>query len=185
MEEWVPLSGFEGFYEISSIGRIRSLSGFKYGVSKKGKQILRKKLGRTLKLDKKINGAGYFGVCLSINGISYYKDVHRLVAVHFIGPPPLKNSQVNHIDGNRLNNHAENLEWVTPSENIQHAKARGARFGKSQPGSKNPKAKLDEVKVSKILLSKKTIRWLANHYKVSRTTILNIKKRKFWRHVKI
>jgi len=65
---------------------------------------------------------GYWRVNVTINGKSYQKPVHRLIATAFI-PNPDNKPQVNHIDGNKQNNSVENLEWVTNSENRKHAVA--------------------------------------------------------------
>lgn len=67
-----------------------------------------------------INGHGYLSVVLSLNGRMYSNSIHRLLAQEFISNPENKPC-VNHIDGNKLNNSLDNLEWVTYSENILHA----------------------------------------------------------------
>lgn len=66
----------------------------------------------------------YLKVSMVIQGKKKYPNVHRLVAEAFI-PNPEKKSQVNHKDCNKLNNHVSNLEWVTPKENMRHAKQNG------------------------------------------------------------
>lgn len=63
---------------------------------------------------------GYLTVMLYTDGDKYTKKVHRLVAQYFLEPDPLRD-QVNHKDGNKLNNHVSNLEWCTRSENTRHA----------------------------------------------------------------
>lgn len=78
----------------------------------------------------------------------FYK-LHRLVAEHFlVNPNPKTHTQVNHIDGNRYNNAASNLEWVTPSNNVKHAFATGLKT--PQHGMTNGAAKLTESDVRKI-----------------------------------
>lgn len=67
-----------------------------------------------------IDNSGYRRVCLSIGKFQYTKKVHRLIAETFINNPDDK-PQVNHIDGDKSNNHVDNLEWSTPSENVSHA----------------------------------------------------------------
>ena len=94
-------------YEVSEDGKIFSL-----------KNNLRKELKHQM------SNAGYFFIGLCKNGKVKNKFIHRLVAQAFI-ENPLNKEQVNHIDGNKLNNHFSNLEWVTPSENIIHAQNSG------------------------------------------------------------
>ena len=74
------------------------------------------------------NSNGYLKVQLSLRGDKKQLLVHRLVALHFI-PNPYEHPYVNHKDGDKTNNHLENLEWVTPSENAQHALETGLRNG--------------------------------------------------------
>lgn len=182
-EIWKPIPGFEGIYEASSLGRIRSLDRksifyCKTPITKIRRKKRVDKFGRIIKTDKKINGAGYFGVCLCVNGKTFYRDVHRLVAEAFLGTT--KKLQVNHKDGNRLNNRIENLEWVTAKQNIQHAKNRGSKFGKSCPGELNPRAKLTWKLVRQIRSSNKNVSELSRMYKCSRTNIRYILDNKSW-----
>lgn len=98
-EIWLPIAGYEGIYEVSDLGRVRSL---KFGKSK----ILIP--GKT--------GCGYLFVILCKDSKGKCMTVHRLVASAFI-PNPLNLPQVNHIDENKLNNNVTNLEWCTASYN--------------------------------------------------------------------
>lgn len=75
---------------------------------------------------KQSQNQGYMCVSLQINGKAHRRRVHRLVALAFI-PNPDGKSEVNHIDGNKTNNHVSNLEWCTPSENLIHAYKTGLR----------------------------------------------------------
>lgn len=185
-EAWVRLPPpFNTFYMCSSHGRIKSLDRLMHGKSKMGRHCFRKVRGRILKTENKKNGAGYLGVCLNVDGFQYYRDVHRIVAICFLGPPTQKNMQVNHRDGNRLNNRVENLEWVTPSQNIQHAKARGARFGRPLHGEENPKAKLTSSLVKTIFKSKLLASTLAEKYGVSISTIHKIRQGRAWKNLKL
>lgn len=80
--------------------------------------------GKVLKVDK--NSTGYHRVTLSLDGKAYRKFVHRLVAIHFV-PGMEEGKVVNHKDGDRQNNHKDNLEWVTPSENVLDGWKRGRK----------------------------------------------------------
>lgn len=99
METWKDIEEFEDYYEISNLGRIRS---------KRQKRIIK---GRILK--------GYNDIQLVKANKILHTGVHRLVAKAFI--QNINNKEfVNHKDGNKLNNHVDNLEWVTPQENTNH-----------------------------------------------------------------
>ena len=75
-----------------------------------------------------VNNAGYRRVVLKVNGVSTRHFVHRLVAEQFVtNPDPVNKIQVNHIDGDKANNSAFNLEWVTRSENERHARSTGLK----------------------------------------------------------
>lgn len=110
VEIWKPVAGYEGFYEVSSKGRIRS----KDRTTKNGGGEFVKK-GRVLKLVD--NGNGYLRVELKVNNTSAKKYVHRIVAETFIENPANK-PFINHLDNNPYNNAIENLEWCTPKENF-------------------------------------------------------------------
>jgi hypothetical protein len=132
---WKSIKGYEGIYEVSDSGEIRSLTR-------------KDRLGRTKEGKTKCacdNGTGYLVVNLKANGKSKMKTVHRLVAEAFI-PNPLNLPEVNHKDGDKQNNRVENLEWCSHGENVKHAFNLG--LNKSIKGSLNSNAKLtdDQVK---------------------------------------
>lgn len=123
IEIWLPIKGYEGFYEVSNFGKIRSLDRLvdgRWGVTHRKGRIL------TGGLDKD----GYRLFILSKNGLRKTHKLHRLIAVTFI-ENPYGYSQINHKDGNKQNNRVDNLEWVTPQKNIQHAFTLG--LNKSSP----------------------------------------------------
>lgn len=105
MEEWKSVVGYEGYYEVSSLGNVRS--------------ITRVKKGKVLKPLKRQHG--YLGIQLHGKGGNKrgFKtfSVHRLVAEAFI-PNPNNYPEINHIDENKSNNRVENLEWVTHKQNM-------------------------------------------------------------------
>lgn len=114
-EEWKPISGFEGLYEISSYGRVKS---FKVYPS-----------GKILKPSPDSNG--YLRLSLSKDGKKSDATVHRLVAEAFL-PRIDGKTCVNHIDGDKANNQLDNLEWCTYRENAQHALMTGLYNGISE-----------------------------------------------------
>ncbi|WP_373786512.1 NUMOD4 domain-containing protein [Jeotgalibaca porci] len=109
-EKWMPIKNYEGFYEVSNLGRVRSVD-----------RVVRYKDGRMYKYPSKLikhkaDKRGYLYVGLNKSGKKSSKRVHRLVTETFL-PVRGKNLEVNHIDGNKNNNKLSNLEWVTSSEN--------------------------------------------------------------------
>src|SRR5699024_2384349 len=114
-EIWTPIKDFEGIYEVSNHGRVKSLSR-KINTGRGGYRIL-PEIIKTLKTDKD----GYLETSLSKNGLKKHVSIHRLVAEAFLHNPENK-EQVNHKDGDKKNNHVSNLEWVTAQENQTHKK---------------------------------------------------------------
>ena len=107
MEEvWRPVVGYEGLYEVSSLGNVRSLPNNRHK--------------EPLLLTQAVHWKGYLRVALRKKGERKYKRVHRLVAEAFI-PNPENKPTVNHKDGQRSNNCLDNLEWATMSENKHHS----------------------------------------------------------------
>ena len=120
-ELWVDIKGFEGLYQVSNKGNIKSLARYdKY--YRLGKPIMRHREEKILKF--KTNKYGYYEVCLRKNNKNHHFCVHRLVASNFLLNLESKPT-VNHIDGNKLNNEVYNLEFATVSENTKHAYENG------------------------------------------------------------
>ena len=109
MEEWKSIPGYEGLYEVSSYGRVRSLDRYD------SRNCLRS--GCILK--QKNNGNGYLICSLSKNGIVKNKYIHRLVAEAFI-PNPSNIKDVNHKDEDKTNNIVDNLEWCDHKYNCNY-----------------------------------------------------------------
>lgn len=104
---WKDIQGFNGKYKINEKGEVYSVA-------------------RNIIMAQQLGGNGYYKVGLRKDGTKDRYIVHRLVAEHFI-PNPHNKPQVNHVDGNPLNNNVDNLEWCTPSENSIHAFKTGLR----------------------------------------------------------
>lgn len=116
MEEWKPVQGYEGFYEVSSFGRVRRLERLvKTGIKHSEYRYSR---GGVLKQHQK--RGGYLSVDLSKGSVVKTINVHKLVATAFI-PKPDGKTEVNHKNCDKTDNRVENLEWVTPRENKDHA----------------------------------------------------------------
>lgn len=133
-EIWKDVKGYEGLYQVSNLGRVKSLDAYVNVGIKNVKKALRK--GKYLKAT--VNRCGYFIVELSKNGTRKTTTIHRLVASAFIDNPHNKPC-VNHIDGNKQNNYISNLEWCTHSENIKHAFDNGlkvCKYGKEHHNHK-------------------------------------------------
>ena len=120
MEVWRDIKGYEGIYQISNLGRVRSLN--RKRKDKRGRSITY--CGKILKQTP--NSKGYLRVPLKNGGQKQALFVHRLVALHFVeNPKPTEFDVVNHLDSNYLNNRADNLEWTNAVGNMRHAIAKG------------------------------------------------------------
>lgn len=119
IEEWKDIKGYEGLYQVSSLGQIRSLDILiNIEDSKKDRAYKSRKKGKILK--PFLSNNGYLRVCLCKDRKQTTKAVHRLVAETFLSNPR-ELPQVNHVDGNKSNNCVANLEWCTAQENIKHS----------------------------------------------------------------
>ena len=123
-EIWKDIKGYEGSYQISNLGRVKSL--------------VRLHVKKEVILTNTCDSNGYKMTTLTVNGFELKTSIHRLIAIAFIGNPHNK-PQVNHINGIKTDNRIENLEWATSKENINHAWDTGLtkrRLGKNSPNHK-------------------------------------------------
>lgn len=119
-EIWKDVVGYEGLYQVSSFGRVKSLDRDQCIIANYTRELVKRPVkGVMLKIG--LSSMGYPLVSLSKNGVWITKMVHRLVAIHFI-PNPLNKEEINHKDHNPTNNRINNLEWNTRSENTRHSK---------------------------------------------------------------
>lgn len=134
-ELWKDIKGYEGCYQVSNLGRIKSLD--RMTNNQYGEYFMK---GRILK-NSIIKDKGYCRVSLNNGNGKISKRVHRLVAEAFI-PNPENKPEVNHKDGNKLNNCVSNLEWCTNKENIEHSIRTGLK--KHCNGCSNSSSKFTE-----------------------------------------
>lgn len=108
MEIWKDIKGYEGVYQISNLGRVKSLKF-------KNEKILKPNL----------TTSGYYSVHFMKNRIKKPYTIHRLVARHFLNE--IEKFEVNHIDRNKLNNRYDNLEFISHSDNVKHTYLTGRK----------------------------------------------------------
>lgn len=144
MEKWKQIQGYEGFYEISNFGNVRSIDR----VTNNGKRLK----GKIIKPSKTTNGYLMTRLCRDGRAIAY--QIHRLVAIHFVENPYNK-PIVNHNDGDKTNNRYDNLTWSTSSENTLHAIATGL---------KNEEKRIENVKKAKTKISPEQKQWIKDNY---------------------
>lgn len=169
-EDWRPVVGYEGLYSISNHGRLR-----------RDTATLAYKAGKIIRGHKR--GIGYLAYSLCRDGKEVCRLAHRLVCEAFHGPCPPGN-QCNHLDGNKANNRADNLEWVTPKENVRHAidvLGWNPRFGGAPRGDSHYNVKLSAADIEAILERGGQGRYggptqseLAKEYGVTRMTVYRV-----------
>lgn len=177
-EEWRPIPGFEGFYEASSLGRIRSLDR----VSRSNGQ-LRKFNGRVL--SQGVSPQKYPVVVLSVNGKSTSSRVHNLIASAFYCDKR-PDYVVNHIDGDKSNNRPDNLEWVTHSQNTTFAAMEARRTRKRRslgPRTRTGPLTADDVLDIRRLAKSYRLSEIARHFGLHRNTVTRIVHGRTWRHL--
>lgn len=166
---WNPVKDYEDLYEVSENGLVRS------------------KLNNKLK-SQALNNNGYYRVELYKLNERKRPFVHRLVAECFVkNSDPDKFNTVNHLDGDRLNNKAANLEWTNKSGNQKHAIKMGFTKMPLALGEKNNNSKLSKDQVIQIRLLKnsgKKVSEIASVFNVTTTNIYTICNGRGWKHVK-
>lgn len=176
MEIWKDVVGYEGHYMVSNMGRVKALR--RLLVCNRCKRIYPERL---LKPHLNAN-KGYLQITLTKNPKSWSTTVHRVVADAFV-PKPREGLQVNHKDGNKLNNNADNLEWVTPKDNIRHAWRNG--LFKPRRGEDSSSAKITEKDVLYIRSQRgiKNQKQLGQEFGLNPSVISGIQLRNTWKHI--
>lgn len=174
-EQWRAVPGYEGFYEVSDAGRVRSLDRIKSNGRRSNGRILSTPLS-----------AGYPCLNLCRSGSQVLVRVHRLVAEAFLGPAPDPSETVNHKDFDRTNNRAENLEWLSHADNMRHAHAANRCRREYATGERHACSKLsrlDVLDIRKRAESGASDAELAREFGVTATNVWMIRHRKSWRSV--
>ena len=164
------IKGYENLYEITEDGKVFAME--RIVISGKNNKCIRKyeKKEKPQRLDK----YGYKRVSLCKEGKVKTISVHRLVALNFVEGN--QNLTVNHKDGDKLNNHFSNLEFISASENTKHAHRIGiVPKGVQKVGTENKLSKLSEIQVKEKRKSDLSSRKLGNIYKVHHSVIQGIK----------
>ena len=177
-EQWRPIAGWEGYYEISDLVRVRSLDRIFAINHSETKQWHWHRKGRLLK--PTLNNNGYLIVMLSKHGKKKRYSLHRLIAETFI-PNPGNKPQVNHKNLIKTDCRVSNLEWVNPSENARHAV--GTRGSWVLRGSQRLQSKLTESDVLSIrsrLTAGEKRDSIARSFGVSYECICSIQTGKSW-----
>ena len=160
-EEWKEISGYEGLYFVSDLGRVKN------------------RMGKILKLYTNIHRKNYVQVSLCKNAIHKNFKIYRLVAQAFI-PNKENKPQINHKNGDKSDNTCKNLEWVNQSENTAHA----IKIGLTPKWEKHPSAKLTRKKVLEIrnkFANGTKATDLMKKYKMSQTVIYMIINNQLWK----
>jgi hypothetical protein len=179
-QQWKPIKDFENYYSISNTGVVKRIKHFCQ--SKNQTKSFKFKVEEMI-LKQQKNHKGYFLVTLYKPNFRRTFSVHRLVAKHFVNGK--WNLQINHKNGIKTDNRAENLEWCTAKENIHHAIKNNLREPfKNSNGENNYNSKLNQEKVDNIRKKYKTGKFsydiLAKEYGVVKSTIAQIIKYKTW-----
>lgn len=166
VEEWRPVIGYEGVYEVSSFGRVASV--------RNGSRRIRKKCPHT---------AGYWQLVLSFNNKQRVVYTHRLVLEAFVGPCPA-GMEACHNNGDRSDDRLSNLRWDTPSNN-QLDKRKHNTMARPR-GSINPQSKLCEAVVPEIrrrVSLGESASSIAKDFNVHPSIVRRVHRKKIWTHV--
>lgn len=172
IEAWKAIVGFEGLYEVSDQGRVRSLDRIvPHGV--RGTKRLRGRV-RSLAPDS----GGYPSVTLYLAGKGTTVGVHRLVAQSFLAPSDLP--EVNHKDARKDNNSVGNLEWVTGSDNMEHARQLGRLSAATNPNMARKLSVASVATIRKLYTQGRSRADIARQFQITVTMVSRILTGKSW-----
>lgn len=171
MEKWLPVKGYEGRYEVSDCGLVRTVARWVPNGQPSGRYI-----GQAILAPFRHSG-GYSVVKLSRDRKKTNQYVHRLVAGVFCGPPT--GAEVLHHDGDKTNNAAANLSWGSRADNVADRK----RLGEFAKGERHGRAKLTPSDVLAARESSRPAAVVAAELGVSRRLISMIRQRRVWVHI--
>lgn len=177
LEVWRDVKWYEGFYKVSNLGRIKSVER---RIKLRGSY---ERLYESKIMKCKVSKDGYYTIGLRMRGKREWKRIHRLVAEAFI-ENPLGYEVVNHIDGNKLNNNVDNLEWCTIEYNNNHAKENGLL--RALHGEEKTESKLTNSVVISIRKDYKNglkQSDICKKYNISATQAHKIVMMKSWKHI--
>lgn len=177
LEEWRDLLGYEGIYQVSSLGRVKRLARI-VAARSGGQRIWEEEI-----TSGHMGPRGYLRVKLSGDGRARNEDVHRLICATFHGRKPAAEMHAAHGDGVKTNNRADNLRWATPKENAEDRLAHGGQVRGEQIAT----GKLTEGDVREIrgAYTKRygIIREMALKYGVRSENIIAVVKGRSWKHL--
>lgn len=180
LEEWRHVPGYEGEFEASSFGRVRSVAR---RVRTRGENKYRWIKSRIV--GKNIGTSGYHRVTVCARK-HQHESVHRMVAMAFV-PNPCSLPCINHIDGDKTNNVPSNLEWCTHAYNMRHAFNTGLtprKRLKKGDGSIASKLTSDDVReIKQRIRNGERVSDIANEYPVSKSALFEIKAGRSWGHI--
>jgi hypothetical protein len=176
-EEWRAVVGWEGFYEVSNHGRVKSVERIVYKRNRWGNVAANRMREKILKQAMTTSGYPFVGLCRHSKPSP--QMIHRLVATAF-HRLPMADEECLHRDGNRLNNCAENLRWGTHKENQQDMVA----HGRSTPGTRNANCKLTDEAVRAIRASVGTCKAVGQLFNIAASQVCLIRNGKAWAHLR-
>lgn len=177
IEIWKDIPGYEGYYQVSNLGRVKSLERI-INVECDNKKSFQKKIKETI-LKTAPTKAGYLFVYLQKDTIKTKFYVARLVLLTFKGPPGKGEEACHYPINDKSNNRLDNLIWGSRKLNQSHRKEQGTYHS----GEINSNAKLTNKQAKEILLSKEPTKNLKKKYNVTDVTINKIRRRVSYKHI--